>query len=54
MECPECQADIDEELVTIILYGNAVQVVCDWCGGIFIHDLKPENWCKKYPTGVNS
>ena len=53
MECPECKADVDEELLTVIRYGNAVQVVCDGCGGVFIHELKSENWRSKYPRGDN-
>jgi len=53
MECPECKADVDEKLLSVIRYGNAVQVVCDGCGGVFIHELKSENWRSKYPRGDN-
>ena len=48
MECPECKADIDEELVKVIMCGQVVQLVCDGCGEVFIQNLKPENWRRKY------
>ncbi len=53
MECPVCKADVDDELVRVIDEGTLLQVVCDWCGGVYVHDLNPEKWRKKYPTGEN-
>ncbi len=53
MECPECKADIDEELVKVIMCGKAVQLVCDGCGEVFIHILKTQDWRRKYSKGDN-
>ena len=53
MECPVCKADIDDELVDINSQGTMVQVWCDECVTLYVHDLSPENWRKKYPTGEN-
>ncbi len=53
MECPECKADIDEELVKVIMCGKAVQLVCDGCGEVFIHILKTKDWLRKYSKGDN-
>ena len=52
MECPECQADIDDELLRIISEGTAVQIVCDGCGEVFVQDIQPEQWRRKYNLGV--
>ncbi len=53
MECPECKADVEEEWLKAIMCGQAVQITCDGCGGVFIHELKSENWRSKYPRGDN-
>ena len=53
VECPVCKADIDDELVDINSQGTMVQVWCDECVTLYVHDLSPENWRKKYPTGEN-
>jgi hypothetical protein len=53
MKCPECKANVDEERLKIIMRGQAVQIKCDGCGEVFIHELMPRNWRRIYPTGDN-